>query len=647
MTGRPRPLRRRLAVAATSTIVAASLALLPGVGAALQQAASAPLVAASLHRLAASATSPSPTLAATFAGATGSAEELGASVALSSNGQVALVGAPAANGGDGAVYIYAQSAAGTWSPTPVATIPGPSGAKAEFGAAVAVSANGQVVVVGAPNGGPGSPSGGAAYVYAGTGSTWPSTPAATFTGPAGSGAKFGFSVALSADGTIAVVGAPVAGDGSAYLYTGAGGAWASAPATTFVGTDAGGEFGSSVALSANGQVLLLGAPGAGLSYDGEAYLYAQSGSTWSSTPTATFPGPAGAGAELGTGVALSANGQVALLGAGGASPAFDGAAYLYNESGGRWPQSPSVTFSGPLDSDAWMGMSVALSANGQVALLGAPVANDGAAYLYTESGGAWPGTPSTSFIPPPGSPAAMGSSVALSGGGNVSMMGDAPYTGGEAIDGDAYLYSAPAAPAAPAQAAQTITITPAPPAAGSVGATYKPAATASSRLPVSFTIDPSSGAGTCSISGKTVKFTGAGRCVIDANQAGDAAWAAATQVQIDITVRGSSPRVAVASAGVTVSGDYVLVSLSCSGGPCAGTVELVKGGTLEGGTVKGGTMLAEAPYSLATGVPATARAKLTAAGKALLAHARAHHVNEELVVTVSHGTGTTKVVAVS
>jgi hypothetical protein len=99
MTGRPRPLRRRLAVAATSTIVAASLALLPGVGAALQQAASAPLVAASLHRLAASATSPSPTLAATFAGATGSAEELGASVALSSNGQVALVGAPAANVG--------------------------------------------------------------------------------------------------------------------------------------------------------------------------------------------------------------------------------------------------------------------------------------------------------------------------------------------------------------------------------------------------------------------------------------------------------------------------------------------------------------------------------------------------------------------
>jgi hypothetical protein len=624
-------------VAGTSTIVAASLTLLPGVGAALQQAASLP-------PLAASATYPSATLAATFAGATGSAEELGASVAVSSNGLVALVGAPAANGGDGAVYIYAQSATGTWSPTPVATIPGPAGAKAEFGTSVAVSANGQVVLVGAPTGGPGSPSGGAAYVYAGAGGTWPSTPAATFSGPAGSGAKFGFSVALSGDGTIALVGAPVAGDGSAYLYTGPGGAWGSAPATTFVGTDAGGEFGSSVALSADGQVALMGAPGAGLSYDGEAYLFAQSGSTWSSTPSATFPGPPGAGAELGTGVALSANGQVALLGAGGASPAFDGAAFLYNESGGAWPPAPSVTFSGPLDSDAWMGMSVALSANGQVALLGAPVANDGASYLYAESGGVWPESPSSTFIPPPGSPAAMGSTVALSGSATVAMMGDAPYTGGDAIDGDAYIYSLPAAPA---QTAQTISITSAQPAAGNVGATYRPAAAASSGLPVSFTIDPSSSPGTCAINGKTVKFTSVGTCVIDANQAGDAEWAAAAQVQIDIAVRGSSPRVAVASAGVTVSGDYVLVSLSCSGGPCAGTVELVKAGPIKGGTVKGGEVLAEAPYSLPTGAPATARAKLTPAGKALLAHPRAHHLNEELMVTVRHGTGTTKVVAVS
>jgi hypothetical protein len=47
----------------------------------------------------------------------------------------------------------------------------------------------------------------------------------------------------------------------------------------------------------------------------------------------------------------------------------------------------------------------------------------------------------------------------------------------------------------------------------------------------------SSGSGTCRVSGTTVTYTGAGRCVVDANQAGDARYADAPQVQRTITVR--------------------------------------------------------------------------------------------------------------
>ena len=247
-------------------------------------------------------------------------------MALSGDGQVALIGAPAAAGG-GAAYLYVESG-GTWPSAPTATFTGPPSSQGEVGTSVALSANGEVALVGGPGGGYAPSNDGAAYLYAESAGTWPSTPTATFAGAPGSGGKLGSAVALSAEGTVALVGAPVASYGAAYLYLAQGGDWSSMPAATFTGppsTDGGGEFGSSVALSASGQVALVGAPGAGSSYDGAGYLYSESGATWPSSPTAFFPGPPGAGAEDGNSVALSANGQVALLGAPeGAVPGWGG-----------------------------------------------------------------------------------------------------------------------------------------------------------------------------------------------------------------------------------------------------------------------------------------------------------------------------------
>ncbi len=67
------------------------------------------------------------------------------------------------------------------------------------------------------------------------------------------------------------------------------------------------------------------------------------------------------------------------------------------------------------------------------------------------------------------------------------------------------------------------------------GPTYTPTATATSGLSVTFTIDGASTAG-CSISAGVVSFTAVGTCVVDANQAGNANWNAAAQVQQSITV---------------------------------------------------------------------------------------------------------------
>ena len=81
---------------------------------------------------------------------------------------------------------------------------------------------------------------------------------------------------------------------------------------------------------------------------------------------------------------------------------------------------------------------------------------------------------------------------------------------------------------------QTITFTSTPPTAGKINNTYTVTATASSGLTVAFTIDGTSTG--CTIAGSVVTFTAVGTCVIDANQAGNAVFTPAPQVQQSIPV---------------------------------------------------------------------------------------------------------------
>ena len=90
---------------------------------------------------------------------------------------------------------------------------------------------------------------------------------------------------------------------------------------------------------------------------------------------------------------------------------------------------------------------------------------------------------------------------------------------------------------------RVISFTSTPPSSAVVGGTYTPTASGgASGNPVTFSIDPSA-KGSCSISGATVTFVAVGTCVIDANQAGNASYEAATQVQQSFAVgaSGSTP----------------------------------------------------------------------------------------------------------
>jgi outer membrane autotransporter protein len=133
---------------------------------------------------------------------------------------------------------------------------------------------------------------------------------------------------------------------------------------------------------------------------------------------------------------------------------------------------------------------------------------------------------------------------------------------------------------------QTITFTSTAPTSATVGGTaYRVAAIGgASGNPVIFTIDRSSTVGACSISGAVVSFTGPGQCVIDANQAGNADYKPAPQVQQTVQVVKAVLQLALSTNSTSPwLGSPVTFIVVLSGGDApTGTVAFSDGPTLLG-----------------------------------------------------------------
>ncbi len=119
---------------------------------------------------------------------------------------------------------------------------------------------------------------------------------------------------------------------------------------------------------------------------------------------------------------------------------------------------------------------------------------------------------------------------------------------------------------------QTITFTSTNPSPVTIGApTYTPMATASSGLPVTFSLDATSTGCTLS-NGGVVSFVAAGTCVIDADQAGNSTWAPAV-LQQSITINPgpnsmtvSPATLSAGSTGNTLTFTYFAATGGLSGG---------------------------------------------------------------------------------
>ncbi len=196
----------------------------------------------------------------------------------------------------------------------------PDGAANDFfGYAVAVS--GLLAVVGAPGHSVGGKaSAGAAYIFVQSGTTWSLQQEIT-AGDAAAGDGFGSAVAIS--GGKVVIGAPLhavagkAGAGVAYVFVQSGVVWSQQQEMTASDAAAGDEFGYSVGLS--GALAIVGAPNHAVSAAagaGSAYVFAQSGVTWSQQQELTASDRA-SGDAFGTSVSVSQTsaGTTAIVGA--------------------------------------------------------------------------------------------------------------------------------------------------------------------------------------------------------------------------------------------------------------------------------------------------------------------------------------------
>lgn len=197
-----------------------------------------------------------------------------------------------------------------------------------------------------------------------------------------SGDGFGYTVALS--GTNAVVGAPntASSAGAVYFYSLSGGNWNLVSTVSDPAGAVGDSFGVAVAIS--GTNAIIGASG-NSSNQGAVYFYSLSANVWSLSQAAVTD-PLGNNGDL-FGSAVSISGGTALVGASGVL-GNEGAAYFFTQGGGAWTVTSSVADPGAAGGDVF---GSAVSVSGTNAVIGASGAANysGTVYFYTGSAGTW------------------------------------------------------------------------------------------------------------------------------------------------------------------------------------------------------------------------------------------------------------------
>ncbi len=231
---------------------------------------------------------------------------------------------------------------------------------------------------------------GAAYVFVQTAGGW--TQQAELVAAGGAPGDY-FGLSVSVDGDTAVIGAPTktacslngSYQGAAFVFVRSGTTWTQQQELTASDCASSDVFGTSVAVSGN--TVLIGAPAKTLRSNpvqGAAYVFVRSGTTWTQQQElAASDGVANQ--YFGSSVSLS--GDTALIGAD-LMRAGQGAAYIFARAGSAWSQQQELTAADSSEGDSF-GNAVSLSGNTAVIGADGRTYSRGAAYVFAASGGTW------------------------------------------------------------------------------------------------------------------------------------------------------------------------------------------------------------------------------------------------------------------
>lgn len=356
-----------------------------------------------------------------LAGNAGNYNLFGNAVALSGDGSLLAVGAPQENGGargvfdaptpgdesrssSGAVYLFAREA-GVWRQLAYLKA-SDAQAGARFGQALALSRDGLTLAVSAPSDDIVARDAGAVYVFSRQSGVWQQQQQVLRIDDGTANDAFGTGLALSADGTTLVAGAPwrnlpspvydghtLVDAGELYVFTRGDADWSLQARVAANAVPDRAHLGASLALSADGHTLAAGAPNessGATRIDGDesdtsangagaAFVFTRSGTDW--TQQAYVKGSLlQPGDAFGTSVALSGSGDVLAVGAvyesrasASAAPGsavYSGAAYTFSRNGGAWSERAYLKASNAQAGDLFGG-AVALSADGTLLVVGA------------------------------------------------------------------------------------------------------------------------------------------------------------------------------------------------------------------------------------------------------------------------------------
>ncbi len=245
----------------------------------------------------------------------------------------------------------------------------------------------------------------------------------------------GYAVSISADGNTAIIGGSNDnnGIGAAWIYTRINGSWIQ-QGNKLVGSGIIGEgqLGSAVAINADGNTAVVGAINDSFG-TGSAFIFNRIGGTWTQQGSKLVGnGITGTLNQMGCSVGISADGNTVIVGAYGDNN-NTGGSYVFVRNNNVWSQQGSKLFGLGAIGNAKQGFSVAISSDGNTAICGGVSDNNdiGASWIFVRNAGVWAqqgnklvGSGTTGIW------ASQGYSLSISADGSIAAIGGISDNGG-------------------------------------------------------------------------------------------------------------------------------------------------------------------------------------------------------------------------